>query len=60
MKEPEGLSQYSDFTRWRIISGDNYKWVPYGTPDSYVDQLALNGLYHISVNNIELAKFNFE
>ena len=49
--DPDGLSDYSDFTRWRIIGGDNNHWNPYG--GEYFDQLALDGLYYITVGNLQ-------
>ncbi len=40
---PNGLSSWSDFTRWRILGGDRTNWTPYGS--SFFDTLALDGLY---------------
>lgn len=47
---PDGLSQYADFTRWQIVGGDNAYWTPYSAPGAYIDQLALNGLYYLSLD----------
>jgi hypothetical protein len=47
-RQPWGLSYYGDFTRWSIIEGDTVMFAPYKTPQDYVDQLSLNGLYYIA------------
>jgi hypothetical protein len=52
---PCGLSEYDDFTRWRIVGGDNTNWTPYSSPSSYNDQLALNGFYYITKDDVSLA-----
>jgi hypothetical protein len=43
---PNGLSDYSDLTRWRILAGDTSNWTPYGT--DHFDRLALDGLYYLA------------
>lgn len=48
LQDPNGLSEYSDFTRWKIIGGDATNWAPYSAPSGYPDQLALNGLYYLT------------
>jgi hypothetical protein len=55
---PNGLSSYSDFTRWRIVGGDRTQWIPYGT--SYFDTLALDGLYALAGGDLTgaLTKWN--
>jgi hypothetical protein len=51
---PHGLSDYTDFTRWRILSGavDPF-WVPY--KEDYFDTLALDGLYYLTMNDMNAA-----
>lgn len=44
--QPDGLSAYGDFTRWRILDGNPTNWTPY--TGGAADQLALNGLYHLT------------
>lgn len=55
-ESPTGLSQYEDFTRWQIVGGDTSNWTPYTNPDGFPDQLALNGLFHLSSASPSLAK----
>ncbi|MDB4997615.1 MAG: hypothetical protein JWM74_5047 [Myxococcaceae bacterium] len=47
---PNGLSDYTDFTRWRILGGDATAWTPYGS--SFFDTLALDGLYELAKGNV--------
>ncbi len=49
-QQPNGLSDYTDFTRWRIVGGDPTYWTPYPNDKTYVDLLALNGMYYITQN----------
>jgi hypothetical protein len=55
---PYGLSEYEEFTRWRILGGPDVYWKPYGS--DYFDTLALDGLYYITVGDLKAAgvKFN--
>jgi hypothetical protein len=50
---PDGLSDYSDFTRWKIIGGDIRNWTPY--EQDHFDQLALDGLYYVAADDIDRA-----
>ena len=52
---PNGLSDYTDRTRWRLIGGDTQYWVLYPHDEDYVDQLVLNGLYYLAQGNINAA-----
>jgi len=58
---PNGLSEYNDFLRWRIIGGDTKNWTPYRYDSNYIDQLSLNGLYYLATNNINgaISKWNY-
>ena len=47
---PFGLWSTSDFNRWQILALDTTKWTPYA--GNAPDQLALNGLYHLAVNDV--------
>lgn len=51
---PDGLTDYSDFTRWRILGGYDPNWYPYC--QDYMDTLALDGLYYLSVDNVAEAQ----
>lgn len=55
LADPNGLSDYSEFTRWQIMGGNASHWTPYSNPAGYPDQLALNGLYDITQGNIKHA-----
>lgn len=55
MEQPNGLSNYNNFTRWRIIGGPDPYWTPYANDKTYIDQLALNGLYYIATNDFNTA-----
>jgi hypothetical protein len=46
---PDGLSTYTDFTRWRILGGDTTAWILYNS--DYVDTLALDGLYYLATGD---------
>jgi hypothetical protein len=50
MPLPDGLSDYTDFTRWRILGGDRTNWTPYGS--SEFDTLALDGLYALAGGDV--------
>jgi hypothetical protein len=50
---PNGLSAYTDFTRWQIVGGDTSHWTPYGS--DFFDTLALDGLYYLSIGNVSTA-----
>jgi hypothetical protein len=52
------LSDYSDFTRWRIIGGDRTNWPPYGS--AFFDTLALDGLFALAGGDVAgaLAKWS--
>jgi hypothetical protein len=52
---PCDLSEYDDFTRWRIVGGDNTNWTSYSSPSSYKDQLALNGFYYLTKDDVSRA-----
>ncbi len=54
---PYGLSEYQDFTRWRILGGHDVYWKPYGS--DYFDTLALDGLYYITVGDLMEAAVKF-
>jgi hypothetical protein len=54
---PYGLSEYQDFTRWRILGGHDVYWKPYGS--DYFDTLALDGLYYITVGDLREAAVKF-
>jgi hypothetical protein len=66
MSLPYGLSQYTDFTRWQIMDGNDQNWIPYRK--DYIDTLALDGLYFLkhdqqkSISNYKriLSKSNFK
>jgi hypothetical protein len=45
-REPYGLSEYHDFTRWQVLDGDTVGWIPYN--QEYFDTLALDGLYYLA------------
>lgn len=47
---PDGLHEYDDFTRWRIVGGNSTNWSLYSNPKQYPDQLALNGLYYLAIH----------
>ncbi len=47
----DGLSEYADFTRWRILGGDGANWAPYGS-DTYIDQIALDGLFYLATGRV--------
>jgi hypothetical protein len=49
-QHPNGLSDYSEFTRWRIINGDSAYWQPYRDAN-WPDQWALNGLWYLVNGN---------
>jgi hypothetical protein len=51
--EPNGLTQYHDFTRWQILTGDITSWSPYGRDE--FDTLALDGLYYLSKGEVKKA-----
>lgn len=51
---PNGLSERSGFVRWNIMGGDRKNWTPY-SEDPYLDQLALNGLYHLAGGDVASA-----
>jgi len=53
LQTPDGLSEYSSFTRWSIIGGTASNYFPY--KGSYNDQLALDGLYYITVGDADTA-----
>lgn len=55
-EEPYGLSDYSDFTRWRILEGSN-EWKPY--EEMYIDTLCLDCLYYITTSQAKLAFDSF-
>jgi hypothetical protein len=48
---PDGFFNPGDFNRWKILNLDNTNWTPYPNPSGFIDLLALNGLYEISVGN---------
>jgi hypothetical protein len=50
---PNGLSEYSDFTRWQILGGNPKGWTPYGT--SEFDTLALDGMYALASGRTDVA-----
>eukprot|EP00455_Lapot_gusevi_P031196 TRINITY_DN3371_c0_g1_i4.p1 TRINITY_DN3371_c0_g1~~TRINITY_DN3371_c0_g1_i4.p1 ORF type:complete len:307 (-),score=67.48 TRINITY_DN3371_c0_g1_i4:123-1043(-) len=45
--EPHGLSEYHDFTRWRVLEGST-DWQPY--QETYLDTLSLDALYYLAAN----------
>jgi hypothetical protein len=47
---PNGLSQYTDFSRWSVMDGATAYFTPYG--GAYFDQLALDGLYYFNLGQI--------
>jgi hypothetical protein len=53
LPEPSGLSEYTDFNRWKILAGDFQYWTPYNGPEP--DRLALDGLYFLSLGDIARA-----
>jgi len=53
-REPDGLSDYPDFTRWRVVGGDTRGWRPYN--DSAPDRIALDGLYFAAKGNLHSAR----
>jgi hypothetical protein len=53
MPDPSGLTEYSDFIRWKILSGDTLNWEPYRK--SAPDQIALDGLYYYFLRDITQA-----
>ena len=55
---PYGLSQWDDFTRWQILSGDNSNWTPY--EQKYLDTLALDGIYYLTIDDYSSAEANWE
>jgi len=38
---PEGLSDFPDFTRWHIVTGNTTTWKPYSSPGTYIDLVSL-------------------
>jgi hypothetical protein len=48
---PNGLSDYGDFTRWKVLGGDNSGWVPYR--QQYVDTLCLDALFYLTANDVD-------
>ena len=55
---PDGLSNYNDFTRWNIMTGNHTNWKPYGNIE-YLDLVALDGLYFIAMKQKTNAENNF-
>jgi hypothetical protein len=51
---PDGLSEYDDINRWAILGFGSQNWKPYPERD-HPDQIALNGLYFLSVGNLDRA-----
>jgi hypothetical protein len=47
---PNGLSKYSDMTRWQILGGDGTNWNRYGA--TAIDQLALDGLDYLATGDV--------
>lgn len=56
---PYGLSQYSDFNRWSVLGGGIAGWTPYPA-SSYIDRIALNGVYHRFGGNISVALLHWD
>jgi hypothetical protein len=48
---PYGLSEYAEFTRWRIMGGFDKYWTPYNS--DYFDTLALDGLYYLTIGDLD-------
>jgi hypothetical protein len=60
LMEPYGLSEYNDFTRWKIVAGDTTNWIPYSNPSANPDQLALNGLYYLAKGDLTHALLSWQ
>jgi len=58
-QQPNGLLDYDEFVRWRVIEADTRDWSPYPHPNSYVDQLALNGMYYLAEGRLPDALFSW-
>jgi len=60
VQSPSGLTSQSGYVRWRVVSGDSSDWTPYASPNSYPDQLALNGLYYLAKGDVASAQSTWE
>ncbi len=48
---PSGLHDFGYPIRWRVIAGDNSRWVPYPSSSPHIDQIALNGLFRLNAGD---------
>lgn len=58
LSAPFGLSDYTNFTRWRILYGPDEYWTPYR--ESYMDTLALDGMYYLTKNDVSNAVLQWQ